>query len=112
VLDRGAPLRSADAHGACIAFAGIDGRIGLAQAGEDGLRELRCWNGHDAAVRRVRWLDGGRLVSCGEDGRVRVWDRDGALLQERRHDNFATDALALADGRLLSCGYDGVLRTG
>jgi len=111
-LDRGAPLRSVDAHGACIAFAGIDGRIGLAQAGDDGLRELRSWNGHDAAVRRVRWLDGGRLVSCGEDGRVRVWDRDGALLQERRHDNFATDALALADGRLLSCGYDGVLRTG
>jgi len=106
-----APLRSADAQGARIAFAGVDGRIRLARAGDGMLREERDWLGHDAAVRRVRWLGDGRLVSCGEDGRVRVWNDDGALLQERRHENFATDALLLEDGRLLSCGYDGVLRT-
>lgn len=108
-----APLRSVDAQadGARIAFAGVDGRIRLARAGDGGLHSEREWLGHDAAVRRVRWLGDGRLVSCGEDGRVRVWDGDGALVQERRHDNFATDALLLEDGRLLSCGYDGVLRT-
>ncbi|UZW60841.1 2OG-Fe(II) oxygenase [Lysobacter enzymogenes] len=115
-IDCGAPLRSvdvrADAGGACVAFAGVDGRVRLAYAVDGALRCERDWPAHEAAVRRVRWLGNGRLVSCGEDGRVRVWSGEGTLLYERRHDNFATDALLLEDGRLLSCGYDGVLRTG
>ncbi|QCW28894.1 hypothetical protein FE772_24900 [Lysobacter enzymogenes] len=115
-IDCGAPLRSvdvrADAGGACVAFAGVDGRVRLAYAVDGALRCERDWPAHEAAVRRVRWLGDGRLVSCGEDGRVRVWSGEGTLLYERRHDNFATDALLLEDGRLLSCGYDGVLRTG
>lgn len=93
-----------------VATGDIAGRIRLFELDDDRLRPVREWPAHDAAVRRVRWLGDGRLASCGEDGRVRVWDREGSLLQERRHDNFATDALLLDDGRLLSCGYDGVLR--
>ncbi|SDY86210.1 WD domain-containing protein, G-beta repeat-containing protein [Lysobacter sp. yr284] len=115
-LHCGVALRSVDActdtGDAWVAFAGVDGRVRIAHAADGGLRCERDWPAHDAAVRRVRWFGDGRLASCGEDGRVRVWDRDGTLLHERRHDNFATDALLLDDGRLLSCGYDRVLRTG
>ena len=115
-LQSGVALRSVDAcaeaGGASVAFAGVDGRVRIAHAQGGALRCERDWPAHDAAVRRVRWLGDGRLASCGEDGRVRVWSGEGTLLYERRHDNFATDALLLDDGRLLSCGYDGVLRTG
>lgn len=115
------PLRSVDARANppspgslgshCIAIGDIAGRVRLFELHGDRLVALRDWQAHDAAVRRVRWLGDGRLVSCGEDGRVRLWSRecDGAS-GERRHANFATDAIELADGRLLSCGYDGELR--
>jgi predicted 2-oxoglutarate/Fe(II)-dependent dioxygenase YbiX len=116
-----APLRSVDARfnraspgslaSHCIAVGDIVGRVRLFELHGDRVVATRDWQAHDAAVHRVRWLDDRRLVSCGEDGRVRLWslEHDGAV-SERRHANFATDAIELADGRLLSCGYDGELR--
>lgn len=64
---------------------------------------------HDAAVRRLRYLDDGALASCGEDYRVRVW-REARCVFEAAHANFATDVAQLDGRRLLSCGYDGVLK--
>ena len=115
------PLRSVDARANpsspgssvshCVAVGHIAGRVRLFELDGDRFVAVRDWQAHDAAVRRVRWLDDGRLVSCGEDGRVRLWSREhDRALAERRHANFATDAIELADGRLLSCGYDGELR--
>ncbi|HJU40725.1 MAG TPA: hypothetical protein VJ724_14235, partial [Tahibacter sp.] len=98
----------------------VDGTITLAVGDDRG--HVRVWRiagraiaptaefaAHDAAVRRLRWLDGGDLASCGEDYRVRVW-RDGRRVHEMEHANFATDVAELGDGRLLSCGYDGALK--
>lgn len=107
--------------GFCVASGDIAGRIRLFELQGERLRLVREWSAHDAAVRRVRWLADGRLLSCGEDGRVRVWSVDRGRsdpqtadakvpVYERQHANFATDAIELDDGRLLSCGYDGELR--
>lgn len=68
---------------------------------------------HDAAVRRVVFVDAHTLASAGEDGYVRCWRlSDRTRTSETRHQNFATDVLPLSDGRLVSCGYDGTLQTG
>jgi WD40 repeat protein len=75
---------------------------------------------HRAAIRRLRWLDDGRLVSVGEDGDVVVdtaVDRpashphgDVGFRCIAHHLNFATDVLDMGDHRVLSSGYDGHLR--
>ncbi len=65
---------------------------------------------HSAAVRRVRPLDVRRIATCGEDNAVRVWDiAENRLIGEVRHENFATDVLAISDG-FVSSAYDGKLR--
>lgn len=66
---------------------------------------------HDAAIRRVVFLDAHTLASAGEDGYVRCWrSSDRTLRFESRHTNFATDVLPLSDGTFVSASYDGTLQ--
>ncbi|MHB8448402.1 MAG: 2OG-Fe(II) oxygenase [Rudaea sp.] len=65
---------------------------------------------HDAAIRRVRFLSSGRLATCGEDQRLRVWNLfDRRLLFEQERSNFVTDVLEVQNGSLLCSGYEGGL---
>lgn len=73
-------------------------------------RLASTWVAHDAAVRRVVFLDAHTLASAGEDGHVRCWrGADLTLSFEWRHNNFATDVLPLPDGSFVSASYDGTL---
>jgi WD40 repeat protein len=73
-------------------------------------RLVHTFAAHDAAVRRVRYLDADTLATAGEDGHVRCWQSSDLTLRfEARHTNFATDVLPLSDRQLVSCSYDGTI---
>ena len=96
----GLRLVSGDVGGRLVHRAFIDGRWATTRADA----------AHAAAVRRVRFIGGDRVVSVGEDGAVRLSPaRGGAAREVGAHANFATDVVEV-DGALVSCGYDGRIR--
>lgn len=77
--------------GARLAVAGADNTVGVLNV-ITGERELVC-EGHEAWVMSVDWsLDGGRLVSVGNDATLRVWDAATGAELER----YETGERALA----------------
>ena len=77
-------------------------------------RTLATWKTHEGGVRVVAWSPNGeRLLTCGDDGAVRVWD---AATHERVHQltDDASPALSVAwslDGRRIASGdEDGGVR--
>lgn len=68
----GGNLCAMSPDGLLLAAAGPDRRI-LVVGAEGGEQQLAL-AGHRGAVRALRWLGPGRLLSAGEDGVARVWD--------------------------------------
>ena len=102
--------RSADGP-AYLAIGDTSGQITLLTADQSGIHVVAFFKAHDAAVRRVRFLRGGMVASCGEDNRLRLWRGQSAeLVHEETFKNFVTDVIELADGTRVSCSYDGSLR--
>lgn len=63
-----------------------DGKV-LASSGEDGQarlwemkagKQVKKWNAHRGGARSIAYAEDGRLVTTGRDGRVCVWDTNGA----------------------------------
>lgn len=61
----------------------------LASSSEDGTvklwdlkegKEVKSWEAHKGGTLAVRWADGGRLVTCGRDKIVKLWDATGKQL--------------------------------
>ncbi len=65
---------------------------------------------HDGVIRALTPLGSWGLASGGEDNRVRVWTRQGRLLEEFSQPDF-TQSLVYHEGVLYSAGYDGEIRT-
>jgi len=94
----------------CLASGDNRGRVQLWTDLSTRPRLCGSFAAHDAAVRRLVFLDAHTLASAGEDGLVRTWRRsDLTLRSEARHGNFATDVLAVGEDRFVSCAYDGKL---
>ncbi|WP_374354593.1 2OG-Fe(II) oxygenase [Chitinimonas sp.] len=109
-LEGSTPLRALLAVGDTIWSGDNAGGITCWHFGVAGWTAMRRFQGHGAAVRRLRRLDAQHVASCGEDNLLRVWlCASGKLVFEARHENFVTDALPLAD-RIISASYDGQLR--
>jgi hypothetical protein len=95
-------------QGVELAIGDEQGWIAVWRIAGDRVTPVRRFRAHAAALRRLRYLDGGRLVSGGEDGKILRW-RDDTSEPVAERDNFVTDFLALSATTLLSCGYDGQL---
>lgn len=104
------PMRTIDANPGVLATGDADGKVTLWAFDRKALVETASFTAHAAAVRRVRFLRDGRLATCGEDNRLRIWDVPSlALLHQEQRGNFVTDVIELRGGARVSCGYDGAL---
>ncbi|HPA16754.1 MAG TPA: c-type cytochrome [Verrucomicrobiae bacterium] len=86
----------------------------LASASEDGTirlwnpndgKQIKQWNAHDGGVLSVEYANDGRIVSCGRDRRVRIWDGSGK--QESAIEGFGDIVLSVAisdDGKRAIAG--------
>ena len=76
-----------------------------------GLRTTDVWRAHRGAVRGlVATADGRRLMTYGEDGRVRIWDAatDRARSTFKANEDFVTSAALSPDGRtIVAATFDG-----
>ena len=72
-------------------------------------KQARTWNAHSGGALFVSFTHDGRLVSCGRDRRVTVWDGQGSRL--RNLESFTNIALRCAfthDGaRVIGTDFDG-----
>ncbi|WP_224825707.1 c-type cytochrome [Cognatishimia sp. MH4019] len=85
-----------------IATASFDNTVGL----WDGTTPV--WlEGHEAAVKAVRFVDDTRLVSAGDDFRVLLWD-DGVARELGAHQGKVM-ALAVSGTRVASASWDGTI---
>lgn len=85
-----------------IATASFDNTVGL----WDGTQPL--WlEGHEAAVKAVRFVDADRLVSAGDDFRVLLWE-DGVAQDLGAHQGKVM-ALAVSGARVASASWDGTI---
>jgi WD40 repeat protein len=79
-----------------FATAGKDGFVRLWDAGPDGLvKELNCgaeW------VEHIAWSDNGRLLATAAGRRLRVWTKDGELVQEYPDHSNTIAAIAWKTG--------------
>lgn len=99
----GGPVRAVALHGALLASAGLDGNVLLGPIGGS----PQVLRDHTAGVECAVWsADGSVLATGSRDGRVRLHDRDGRLLQSTEPLRARVLALApAADGRFL-CGLE------
>ena len=89
-----------------VATGDAAGWLRLWSLDRQGFNEVARFKAHEAAVRRVRFLSRGRIATCGEDHRLRVWcTADFAPLLESRQQNFVTDVVELGQNELLCSGY-------
>lgn len=77
---------------------------------EDGAA-IRRWNAHGGGTLSVDYARDGRLVTCGRDYRIRVWNQNGKALKELRGTrDMPTRVVFASDGqRLFSGDYGGQL---
>lgn len=115
VLPGSQPLRTIDVRAnshqgseRLLATGDIAGFVRIWSVGRQTPKLVARFQAHQAAVRRVRFLSGDRLATCGEDQRLCVWHLADLQLQTAyTRPNFVTDVVEFPDGHLLCSGYEG-----
>ena len=80
------------ADGNILASASEDGTVRLWEMNEG--KEVKKWNAHGGGVQSLHFAQDGRLVSCGRDRHVRVWNQEGGQ---------AADQAEFSDLTLAAC---------
>ena len=102
----GGPIRGIDVSGDRILTASFDNSAGFWRDGTPVWLEA-----HRAAVNAVRFLDGDRAVTGGDDFDIHLWNlSDGTARRLGRHENRVVALAVSPDGRTVaSAGWDGAI---
>jgi WD40 repeat protein/DNA repair exonuclease SbcCD ATPase subunit len=81
-----------------LASCSEDGTIILWEMGEG--KQIKTWTAHGPGVESVSFTPDGKLLSCGRDGQVKLWDVNGKKLAESPgQGDVVTKVVALADSK-------------
>lgn len=84
-------------------------------------RTIKLWHGdkcvetfvgiHNDVIRHLEFLDSGNFASCSNDGRIKICNLKGVVLQTLEgHESFVYSIRAFPNGDLVSCGEDRSVR--
>jgi WD40 repeat protein len=104
---RGVDVLAFDAESKALASGGWDGNIAIWMLGST--KPETRWQAHDGFVLGLAF-SGNQLVSGGQDGRLKLWDRSGQLLHFV-DTGSGISALALLNNTVVTGHYDGTIRT-
>jgi len=103
----GGPVMGADvaADGATALTASFDNSLGLWDLGSG---EVRWLEGHEAAVKTVAYLPGGRAVSGGDDSTLRLWNLASGESRRLEGHTAQVEAVAVSPeaGLIASASWD------
>lgn len=73
----------------------------------------RTLKGHTSKVNYISLLSNGALISCSQDGKIKIWEKVGGQYQNRRtlsnHSGYVTKACEISRDRICSCSFDQTL---
>ncbi len=90
----------------------LDGEISIQNLSNDFQQQkIKTFKAHNGIIRTIKVIDNKRIVSGGEDNKVKIWDYEGNLKSEYNHQNFVQSVVILNSNLIISASYDGTIKT-
>jgi len=115
---QGHELQGVSAHTAAITGIVCRGNL-AATSSEDGTvklwdlaeaKQLKSWQAHPGGVRSIAFTPDGRILTCGRDRLVRLWDASGTMVRQYSPLSDVAMQAVPAGGKIIAADWRGLVR--
>jgi len=89
----------------------LNGEISIRTLTNDYQEEnIKTFRAHIGVIRTIKFIDNQYIATGGEDNKVKVWNLNGKLFSEFKHQNFVQSIELLNKKTIISASYDGTIK--